>query len=144
MPDDSIDQLIELLFKTSRLMKEEMSYTHDLTHLSILQVQTLIFLHQHQNVTMSDIADFFHIELPSATSLLNKLYRHRWVARHEDPQDRRLVRVDLTTKGKTMLEQVMRDRKKKLQKVLSYLSTKEKIELKNILKTLSIRLQRTI
>lgn len=142
MPDNSVTQLVELLFKTSRLLKEEMSYSHDLTHLSILQVQTLIFLHQHKNVSMSDIASYFHIELPSATSLLNKLCRHQLVERHGDPEDRRMVRVDLTIKGKKMLERVMRDRKKKLQKVLSYLSAKEKAELANILKTLSTKLEK--
>lgn len=142
MTKDVTVELVELLFATSRLMKEEMSYTHDLTHLSILQVQTIIFLHQHGNVTMSDIATYFHIELPSATSLLNKLCDHKLVARHGDPSDRRLVRISLTLKGKAMLERVMRDRKKKLEKMLSYLSVKEKSELLHILETLSNKLQK--
>jgi MarR family transcriptional regulator, organic hydroperoxide resistance regulator len=134
-------ELMDTMFGLFRLMKEEIS-ANNFTHLSILQIQALFFLKQHENIPMGDIADFFHIELSSATSLLNKLYDQKLVERNEDPSDRRLVRITLTTKGKTLLEQAMNDRRKKMEKMLSYLSIKEKTELLNILKTLSSKLQK--
>lgn len=142
MKKDNKIELVEIMFKISRLMKQEMSYTNNLTHLSILQIQTLIFLHQNKNVAMSDIAGYFRIELPSATILLNKLYSLKLVERHDDHEDRRLVRISLTEKGKTLLKQAMYQRRKKVEKILSYLSEKEKGDLLNILKTLNNRLQK--
>jgi len=141
MKTDITSELVDMVFKVSRLMKEEMSFTNNLVHLSILQIQTLIFLKQQQKVSMSDIAEHFHIELPSATSLLNKLYDQKLVERHADSEDRRLVLVTLTPGGQSMLEQAMHHRKEKLEKMLSYLSEKEKVELLNIFKTLHNRLQ---
>jgi MarR family transcriptional regulator, organic hydroperoxide resistance regulator len=135
-------ELVDLMFKTFRLMKGKMSYTKNLTHLSILQIQTLIFLKQNKKISMSDIAECYHIELSSTTSLLNKLCDQKLVKRYEDLQDRRLVNVTLTNKGKALLKQVICERKKKIEKILSYLSNKEKNELFNILKTLNNKLQK--
>ena len=135
-------ELVDLMFKIFRLMKEEMSFTKNLTHLSILQIQTLIFLKHNKKNSMTDIAEYFRIELPSATSLLNKLCDQKLVKRYEDENDRRLVMITLTDEGKALLKQVMCQRRKKIEKVLSYLSKKERSDLANILKTLNNKLQK--
>jgi DNA-binding MarR family transcriptional regulator len=135
-------ELIEEMFKISRLMKEKMSFTNSLMHLSALQVHALMFLNYNKEATMSDIADYFRIELPSATSLVNKLCDQKLVKRYEDLKDRRLVKIVLTADGKILLEQAIRQRKSKLEKLLSYLSEEEKTGLLNILKTLIDRLQK--
>lgn len=140
-PDNTFD-LMEMLFKISRLMKEKMSFRNDLIHLSVLQIQTLVYLSQNEKVSMSDIAQHFLIELPSATSLINKLVDQDLVKRYEDQQDRRLVMITLTETGKIMFEQAMSQRKKKFEKILSYLSAKEKQDLLSIFKTLDNKLQK--
>jgi DNA-binding MarR family transcriptional regulator len=143
MKEEITIELVDMIFKVSRLMKQEMSYTNNLIHLSILQIQTLLFLNQHKNdtVSMGDIAEYFRIELPSATSLLNKLCDQKLVERHTDPTDRRLVLITVTQDGKKLLEQAMIHRKKKLETLLSYLSEKEKVELLHIFKTLQNKLE---
>ena len=140
MKPDNTFELTEMIFKISRLMKEKMSFKNDLTYLSVLQIQTLIFLKHHDKVSMSEVAQHFLIELPSATSLINKLVDQHLVIRYEDQQDRRLVMVTLTTAGKTLLEQAMSQRQKKLARILSYLSAKEKQALLSIFKTLDNKL----
>jgi DNA-binding MarR family transcriptional regulator len=123
-------------------MKDKMSFTNNLTHLSILQIQALIFLSQNKKVSMTDIAKQFNIELPSATSLLNKLYDQKLVERKTETSDRRLVIIVLTESGKKLLEQAVKARKEKVEKILSYLSDTEKKDLLNIFKTLGEKLQK--
>ena len=142
MSNDITFELMETMFGTVRLLKEKMSHSHNLSHLSILQMQVLFFLNHHEKTTMSDIANYFRIELPSATSLMNKLSDQKLVKRHEDPDDRRLVRITLTDKGKDLLRQTMTDRRKIMEKMLFYLSETEKGHLLSILKTLRDRLQK--
>lgn len=142
MKTDNKVELVEMIFKVSRLMKNEMSYTNNLVHLSILQIQALFFIKKNKKVSMGDIAEYFHIELSSATSLLNKLYDQKLVERYEDAQDRRLVLIILTSNGKKLLERAMSERRKKLEKMLSYLPEKEKTELLTILKTLTDKIQK--
>ena len=142
MEKDNTIELVELMFKVFRSMKEKMSYTDKLTHLSVLQIHTLIFLKHNKKNSMSDIANYFHIELPSATSLVNKLCDQKLVKRYEDEKDRRLVMIALTEGGEALLKQVMCERKKKIKKILSYLSIKERKDLSTILVTLNNKLQK--
>jgi len=142
MKKDNTVELVETIFKVTRLMKDQMSFTNNLIHLSVLQIQTLVFLKQNTKTSMSDIAEYFHIELPSATSLVNKLCDQKLVKRSADQKDRRLVMITLTSTGKELLERAMSQRKKKLEKILFYLSSKEKLELLNIFKTLDAKLQK--
>jgi DNA-binding MarR family transcriptional regulator len=143
MNEDKTTELVGIIFKVTRLMKDEMSFSNNLVHLSILQIQTLIFLkcNQDKEVSMSDIAEYFDIELPSATSLVNKLCDLKLVKRNADRNDRRLVIIVLTGGGKKLLDLAMNARRKKLEKILSYLSKKDKLELLNIFKTLANSLQ---
>ena len=144
MKEDITSELVEMMFKLLRLMKHEMSFTNknNLTHLSILQIQALMFLGHNKNVTMSDLAGYFRIELPSATSLINKLCEQKLVHRYEDQEDRRLVKIELTKEGKTLLDQAMCQRRDKVEKILSYLSVKEKSQLLTIIKTLHSKLHK--
>lgn len=142
MKQDNTFKLMEMLFKVSRLMKAEMSYSNDLTYLSILQIQALFFVNQNEKTSMGDVAQYFHIELPSATNLINKLCEQDFITRFEDQQDRRLVMVKLTNEGKTLLDKAIQEHKKKLEKTLSFLSAKEKSELLIILQILNSRLQK--
>lgn len=142
MKNDHTLELTELMFNTFRLMKEEMSFTNNFMHLSVLQIHALIFLKHNNNVTMSDIADYFQIELPSATNLVNILCDQKLVKRYENPDDRRLVMITLTDDGKKLLKQVIMERRKKLEKVLSYLSDQDRNHLYKIFETLYDKLKK--
>jgi DNA-binding MarR family transcriptional regulator len=143
MQPNTTNELVEIIYGISRLLKREMSYTNNLVHLSILQIQTLLYLKQNEKASMSDIADNFHIELPSATSLVNKLCEQKLVQRFEDQEDRRLVRINLTPIGISLLDEAMQERRAKLEKILGYLPDQEKNQLLNIFKTINTKLQQS-
>ena len=135
-------ELIESIFRLSRLMKDNMCYSSELTTLSLLQLQALIFLNKKQNAQMREIAEQFKIEMPTATSLINKLSAAKLVSRQEDVKDRRLVRIVLTEQGKTLLEKAMKERTKKMHFLLSYLSDNDKIELLRIIQILTKQMEK--
>jgi len=91
MQSDNTAELIETMFKVAHDLKDEMSFTSDLRHLSILQIRALHFIDcSDKKVSMTDIAEYFGIELPSATSLVSKLCDQKLVDRISDENDRRL------------------------------------------------------
>jgi DNA-binding MarR family transcriptional regulator len=137
---ETTTDLVDLVFRITRLMKQKMAAPSGMASLSMLQTQTLMFLNQNKETTMSEVAGYLHIELPSATSLINTLVRQKLVRRSSDPRDRRIVKIDLTLTGKTMLEQAINQRKKKLEEFLSYLSPKHKSDLLAILHGVEERL----
>jgi DNA-binding MarR family transcriptional regulator len=123
-------------------MKETMSFSSDFANLSLLQIQALIFIKRNERVQMSEIAQNFTIELPSATSLVNKLCILKLVERKSDESDRRLVRIVLTRKGEEMLEKVMNERSKNIRKNISILSEDDRKDLLRITKTLLEQMQK--
>jgi DNA-binding MarR family transcriptional regulator len=135
-------KFFEAMFKNSRFFRDKMHSQSRIGHLSILQVQTLSFLKHKTNAQMSEVAEQFRIELPSATSLLNKLVALQLVKRQQDEKDRRLVRVSLTVDGDKLLKQVMEEKIKQIEHMLSYLSKNEQEELLRLLEKLNTRIEK--
>lgn len=142
MKNEAAAKFIELMFKNSRLFWGKMIYSSNIANLSILQLQTLKFIKLHNYAQMSDIAAHFHIELPSATSLLNKLVALHLVERQTDEKDRRLVRVVLTKEGNELFTKAMHDRLAHVGRLLSYLTEEEQQELLRLLEKLSERIEK--
>ena len=139
MPKNS-SKLVEEIFNLSRLFKESMSFNKDACHLTMGQVQGLIFIKHSKKVQMRDIASKFNIELPSATSLVDNLVKENLVLRSNDPQDRRAVLISLSAKGKKLLTDAIKEREKKVEKMLSFLSEKDKKDLLRITRKMGTQL----
>ena len=144
MPNPVATKFFEVMFKNSRLLRDKVNYSSDIIQLSMLQIQTLSLLKRQSHVQMREIADYFHIELPSATSLLNKLVTMNLVKREQDIKDRRLVRVMLTDDGNNMLKKAMDEKLKNLEHMLSYLSETEQHELLRLLEKLNDRIEKKL
>ncbi|SRR6266568_1842559 len=142
MPSQLAKKIFEAIFKNSRLLRDKMNYPSDIAHLSILQLQTLSYLKQKNKAQMGEIAEHFHIELPSATSLLNKLVSLQLVERQQDEKDRRLVRIALTKAGSSLLKKAMDEKICNLDKMLSFLSDSEQQELLRLLEKLNDRIEK--
>lgn len=56
--------------------------------------------------SMSELADRLDVKLPTVTGLADRLVRMGMVERHDDPDDRRIVRIDLTEGGRHAMRQV--------------------------------------
>jgi len=141
MTSTTAKKFIEVMFKNSRMLREEMRYSSNIAHLSMLQIHTLSFLKQKKNAQMSEIAENFHIELPSATSLLNKLVALQLVERQADEKDRRMVRIALTEAGQDILKKAMEEKLIHIEHMLSYLTESEQHELLRLLEKLNERIE---
>lgn len=136
------DQLAEIIFELSRSMKEEMTFDSDTLQLTVLQFQTLIFIKKNKATLMGNIADKFKISLPTATVLTDKLATVNLIKRDRSEIDRRIVNVSLTEKGESLLKEAMKQRHKKISKMLSYLRSEDKKQLLRILTNLSIDIKK--
>ena len=134
-------ELVEMIFKVTQLMKKEITSDNKKATLSAPQFYTLMLINRRENISMSEVASDFHIELPSATSMINKLSKLGLVRRIEDENDRRLVRLTLTKKGKMVLRKATNQRKNKLKGFLSQLSDDNKLKLLSVLQSSIEKLQ---
>lgn len=129
-------ELFELMYQLSRSVKERMAYFSEEANITMSQFMALSFIEKEGLVQMKDIAEHFGIEMPTATSLLNKLARHLLIKRSSDASDRRIVKVSLSKAGEGLLINAKKIQEENIKKMLSYLSEEQKINMKNILTTL--------
>ena len=130
------ERLLPLMFEMGRLLKSEITRNGE-SVVSFLHLETLRFIQERENPTMSDVADYLKIAPPSATALVNGLFKEGIIERTADPTDRRIVRLSLSVKGKDFIKQAMRQREKAFAQVTASLSIKDCKELVRILKIIT-------
>ena len=77
--------------------------------LTYTQYITLVALHETQDQTVSALGEKMFLESNTLTPILKKLETMGYVSRARDGADERVVRVNLTEAGHTLLNQVSRE-----------------------------------
>jgi MarR family transcriptional regulator, organic hydroperoxide resistance regulator len=131
------EKIVEVFYEVSRSIREKMSFDCDAAQLTVLQIQTMILIEKNRILSMGDIANEYKISLPTATVLSDKLVKLNLIKRGKSKDDRRIVNISLTEKGKMLLKKAMKQRHAKINEILSYLSSEDRGELLRILDNLS-------
>lgn len=76
--------------------------------LSHAQVSMLYLLAYHKGASVKEAADYLNITKSAVTQLLDPLVTKGLVNRQNDSKDRRIVRLNLTSDGKTTLKKLAR------------------------------------
>lgn len=66
----------------------------------------------HGPVTVGELSAKRKAKLPAVTRLIRRLEEKGWVQRKQDDADRRMVWLELTAEGRTLLEKLARNREK--------------------------------
>ncbi len=135
------EELIKLLFATSRLIREKFKETAESGGISFTHLKALRFIGEKEKPTMKEIADSLGITPPSATSLIEPFVQNGWLKRVYDETDRRIVRLALTAKGQETLDEASKMMVKKLEDLLANLNEQQMVNLREILETLSDSIQ---
>jgi DNA-binding MarR family transcriptional regulator len=89
--------------------------------LSLLGFGALSLLEMHEAMTMSQLADALGVALPNATGIVNRLEERGLLERHDDPSDRRLVRVELTDGGRRLIGDLEAARRERMSHLIAEL-----------------------
>jgi MarR family 2-MHQ and catechol resistance regulon transcriptional repressor len=127
------EKLLSAIFNVGRLIREEIHASNCLVNFTHTEIEVLKFLHGKKDITMKAIADYLYIKPSSATPVIDKLVETGNIKRIENKDDRRVVYIELTTKGKKTLEKKYKTTHKTIKKIFGKLSIKDKKILINIL-----------
>ncbi len=92
-----------------------------------------LLAHHADPVMMSELADKMRVSKQQLTAIVDRLIEQRLVDRSRDAEDRRVVRVALTSSGHAMLGRVRRDARRALAGQLKTLPPRELAELETCL-----------
>ena len=114
------------------------------TGLSMPQFSILMRLHHSGSFGMSQISEKFDITAAAASQLTEKLVQGGYIERAEDPNDRRAKSIQLTPKGKELVEAGMTERYRWMEELTSKLTAEQRLKVAeslNVLTEAAVRLE---
>jgi len=97
-----------------------------LHELSVPQFRTLAYIGRHPGCSLSDVAEFIGLTLPSMSVLINGLVEEGFVLRQTNVIDRRRVTLTLTAEGEAVHRRALDGTMRWLQQSLAPLSADER------------------
>jgi DNA-binding MarR family transcriptional regulator len=110
--------------------------------LTTAQIKALTTFHGREAYTMSELSDNLGVTLPTTTSMINRLIQFGFIERKRDNEDRRVVKVKLTTKGRSILKKLMQERRNGLEKLLQALNNEELKKFLEAIESVSILIKK--
>jgi DNA-binding MarR family transcriptional regulator len=107
------------------------------TGLSMPQFGILMQIHFHGNCGISDISNRFEITSAAASQLVDKLVQSGLIQRAEDPHDRRAKLLNITEKGKELIQQGTQRRYLWLEDLARKLSPEEREQVNEALQIMT-------
>ena len=103
------------------------------TGLGMPQFSILMQLHHKGACGVSDISERFDITNAAASQLVDKLVQGGLLKRDEDPNDRRAKLLNLSEKGKKLIQQGMQERYRWVDELAGKLTAEERIQVSEAL-----------
>lgn len=94
--------------------------------LSKSELFSMLIIDRHGEIIMSQIADYVHIPMSTATSIVDRLVKKGLVKRGRSETDRRIVTITLSDKGSEMISNFKEQILKYVNRIDSVLSNEEK------------------
>jgi DNA-binding MarR family transcriptional regulator len=130
------EQIISLIFSLGRLVREHTDEEKSESP-SFIQLEMMKHIEETQGLTMKDMSGFLCIKAPSVTYLMEDLVKKGYAKRWHDTEDRRLVKIVLTSKGKKNLDELYSHRASGLRKVLDQLGDEKRKVFLGLLENIS-------
>ena len=93
--------------------------------LTMPQLKALMYVTQNEDATSGQIANRLGVGLSTITGIVDRLVEQGMASRYEDPRDRRINRVQATSRGRALVEELLQLRNDILNAVLSQLDAHE-------------------
>lgn len=122
-----VNELLELGYKLREVMFK-LNPTIFKSELTLTQLFALQYICHQPNITLKELAEKLLIAQSSASELVDRLVKLRYVDRNISSLDRRRITLNLSQKGKKFIEQHIEENKQLFKKLISKLSYQEQQE----------------
>lgn len=133
----SIGEFADKLNDVMPVMLKEFSrrQTNDIYKGKITLPQFLIlsFLYNNGDSNMSGIARYMSVTTAAMTGMVDRLERYGYVKRGHEPDDRRIININLTAKGKDLVEKINTQRREMIVDVFGKVSEQDRSDYLRVL-----------
>ncbi|EKF86168.1 MarR family winged helix-turn-helix transcriptional regulator [Methanobacterium formicicum] len=128
MEDERLDKMVDNLYLFFPLFRKKVFKHRKRSHEGKMPhsyYHVLKILDKHGNLPMSKIGRNVHISKSNMTSLIDKLVENGLAERLPDQNDRRVINISITPKGKDVLKDWRKNSNNEIKKSLSVLSEED-------------------
>ena len=100
---------------------------------TLSEIKALGAFRGDKDYTMGELSKNAQVAMPSMTEMVDKLEKHGIAERYRDENDRRVVKVRLTSEGKRLRKEFMQKRLEEMKEIFGKLS---EIELNDLIESL--------
>jgi len=123
-PEDCAREILEVVPLVMQALRTEMR-SHRGPELSVPHFRVLAYLNRNEGASLSDVADYVGLRLPSMSTLVDGLVTRGLVSREPSPKDRRRIALCLTARGRATLAAARRATHAGLARLLTALSNED-------------------
>jgi DNA-binding MarR family transcriptional regulator len=105
--DEIIARLAELQRGLGRFFARDRSLPIMASNLTMQQLKVVMFLSFHGSTSGQELARHLHVGLGTVTGIVDRIVAQGLAGRREDPNDRRIRRVELTDAGKRLTAEIV-------------------------------------
>ena len=120
-----IEEVIGLQQETNRLLGNFAAEPWIELSLTIAQLKSLFFIADREKTNFKKLADALGVTPPNVTGIIDRLVEHGLVSRTENPEDRRIMLLQTTVKGRNLLHTLQDNRASHMASILGQLSPEE-------------------
>lgn len=133
--DDAAALIMDVVPQIMNYLRDEMRLNR-LPSLSVPQFRTLVFLYRHPNASLSQVADYIGLKLPSMSKMVNALVVRKLLIRRASAEDRRCIRLRLSPNGLEGLMQSRHRTETQLARILVALTPEQQAGIREALQIL--------
>lgn len=123
-PEGCARELLGAVPMIMRFIRSEMR-RHRQMELSVPQFRALIFVNQHEEPSLSELAEHVGLSLPAASRMVDLLVRRGLMQREARPENRRSISLSLTGQGKTTFRKARQATQRALARQFKALEARE-------------------
>ncbi|WP_329408064.1 MarR family transcriptional regulator [Nocardia vinacea] len=120
IPQDSVDEVTDALLTASRLLVaiSARSIAHVDDTITLAQFRTLVILATQGPVKLATLAHQLDVQPSTATRMVERLLAAELITRQPNPQTRRELIIDLTPRGRDVVDEVTARRRSEIEGVV--------------------------
>jgi DNA-binding MarR family transcriptional regulator len=141
-PQQCAARVMETIPLLMRFIRSDMR-THSADSLTIPQLRSLAFLKRNPGASLSAVADHLGVTCATASTTIERLVQRHLVQRSDHPQERRRIVLNLTTQGKSLLEESQEKTRFHIAEIIESLSSEELLQIEKSLTLLKNVFEKT-
>jgi DNA-binding MarR family transcriptional regulator len=131
--DRFVEKMMELCPRIARSIAHQESDHLSQGKITLPQFWALDHLYRNGPGTMTELSRFLKISRAATTGLIDRLLIQKLIVRKEDKSDRRVVRIEITSRGYHIIKNIHRQKHLNFARIFSKISPADRAEYLRIL-----------